>query len=204
MTLSYVFRIILILLINAAAATDPASAALARPVQMAAGTHPLCPVDDSFKDFLNLAKTSGGLTQDRQIRALHDYLRSHSDLYTRQVIPAPSDARALAALTAARAAHPEWGVLDAAMRQSLEQLAQRFSRAFPDFRCGFPIYVTETFGAMDGAGRLVGGHPALVLGIDSIAHFETANQLPVFLAHELFHRYNFRWPASATTSPSGI
>ena len=76
--------------------------------------------------------------------------------------------------------------------RSTQLVAGRFRHAFPDFRCNFPIYVTETFGAMDGAGRVVAGRPALVLGVDTIANFETSKSLPVFLSHELFHRYNFQ------------
>ena len=39
---------------------------------------------------------------------------------------------------------------------------------------------------------LVAGHPALVLGIDTMAAFETPAELPVVITHELFHRYNFQ------------
>jgi uncharacterized protein YjaZ len=45
---------------------------------------------------------------------------------------------------------------------------------------------------MDGAGRMVGGRPALVLGVDVIDRIETPSQMPVFFAHELFHRYHYR------------
>jgi hypothetical protein len=93
---------------------------------------------------------------------------------------------------AAVRAHPEWRAFDAALRRALEHAASRFRRTFPDFRCDFSVYVTETFGAMDGAGRDVAGRPGLVLGVDTIAEFETAASLPVFLSHELFHRYNFQ------------
>jgi uncharacterized protein YjaZ len=45
---------------------------------------------------------------------------------------------------------------------------------------------------MDGAGRVVGASPALVLGVEIIDRIETPAQMPVFFAHELFHRYNYR------------
>jgi hypothetical protein len=93
---------------------------------------------------------------------------------------------------AAIRAHPEWRTLDTALQVALQHIAERFRGAFSDFRCDFSIYVTETFGAMDGAGRQVAGRPGLVLGVDTIAEFQSSASLPVFLTHELFHRYNFQ------------
>jgi uncharacterized protein YjaZ len=49
-----------------------------------------------------------------------------------------------------------------------------------------------SLGHMDGAGRVVGTSPALVLGVEMIDRIETPAQMPVFFAHELFHRYNYR------------
>jgi hypothetical protein len=93
---------------------------------------------------------------------------------------------------AAARAHPEWRAFDASLGRSIQVVAGRFKRAFPDFRCDFQVHVTETFGAMDGAGRVVAGRPALVLGVGAIVQFETAESLPVFLSHELFHRYHYQ------------
>jgi hypothetical protein len=76
------------------------------------------------------------------------------------------------------------------VRQALAGAERRFASAFPDFQCGFPIYVMDTLGRLDGAGRQVAGRPALVLGIDQIAQERDVLPLPVFLAHELFHRYH--------------
>jgi hypothetical protein len=45
---------------------------------------------------------------------------------------------------------------------------------------------------MDGAGRDVGGRPSLVFGVDTIAQFWMPQTLPIFLSHELFHRYHFQ------------
>ncbi len=64
----------------------------------------------------------------------------------------------------------------------------RCKASFPDFICDFPIYLMISLGHMDGAGRVVGGIPALVLGVDSIDGIETPAQRPIFFAHELFHR----------------
>jgi hypothetical protein len=65
-----------------------------------------------------------------------------------------------------------------------------FTRTFPDFRCNFPIYLMDSLGRFDGAGRQVGGRPALVLGIDQITREAKYLPLRLFLAHELFHRYH--------------
>jgi hypothetical protein len=79
------------------------------------------------------------------------------------------------------------------MRQvelALAAAMRRFSASFPDFRCNFPIYFMDSLGRFDGAGRVVGGRPALVLGIDQINAERKFLPLPLFLAHELFHRYH--------------
>jgi uncharacterized protein YjaZ len=49
-----------------------------------------------------------------------------------------------------------------------------------------------SLGQLDGAGRIVNGRPALVLGVDTIAQVETESDLPLFIAHELFHRYHLQ------------
>jgi hypothetical protein len=172
-----------LILVAAAAAVGTASPALASPI---------CAVSDSFQSFMDVAERTAGLPTEQQLRAFrHDYLAAHPELYTPEVIPAPSDAQALRAMAAARA-HPQWRALDAALGPALERAADRFRRAFPDFRCDFSVYVSETFGTMNGAGRVVAGRPALVLGVDMIARFESSASLPVFLSHELLHRYNFQ------------
>jgi hypothetical protein len=141
---------------------------------------------------MDLVEGTADLPAEQQVRSFRgDYLARHPELYAPEVMPVPSDARALRTMAAVRA-HPEWRAFDAALRRELEHVANRFRRAFPDFRCDFSVYVTETFEAMDGAGRDVAERPALVLGVDTIAESETSASLPVFLSHELFHRYNFQ------------
>lgn len=153
---------------------------------------PLCAVSDSFRSFMDLSERTSGLPEQQQIQAFRDdYLARRPELYAPEVMPAPSDARILRAMAAGRA-HPEWRALDAALRLALERVAHRFGHSFPDFRCDFSVYVTETFRTMTGAGRVVAGRPALVLGVEMIAELETSASLPVFLSHELFHRYNFQ------------
>jgi hypothetical protein len=76
------------------------------------------------------------------------------------------------------------------LRDALPGVTRRFADALPDFRCDFPIYLTVSLGHFDGAGRVVGGKPALVFGVDAIG--ESEDQLAVFVTHELFHRYHFQ------------
>jgi hypothetical protein len=150
----------------------------------------MCAVGDSFESFIDLAQRTASSPPEQQLQAFHDgYLARHRELYVSEVMPVPSDQRARETMAGVRA-HPEWRTLDAALRRAIPDVADGFGHVFSDFRCDFPIYVTATFGNLDGAGRVVAGHPALVLGVDTIAEFETATQLPVFLSHELFHRYH--------------
>jgi hypothetical protein len=155
-----------------------------------------CPVVDTFAAFMDLSARTAGLPDAAQAQAFRDdYLAKHRDLYAPEVMPLPVgaalDVRALKAMARVRA-HPEWRAFDAGLAQAFGQVAARFAGELPDFRCDFPVYTTETFGFMDGAGRDVAGRPALVFGVDTIAGSWTPQALPVFLSHELFHRYHFQ------------
>ncbi len=86
----------------------------------------------------------------------------------------------------------QWLKTDESVRAAIPSIAAQFVTVFPDFRCDFTVYTTVSFGALDGAGRIVAGRPALVLGVDAISSFETPSQLPVFVTHEFFHRYHFQ------------
>ena len=78
------------------------------------------------------------------------------------------------------------------VRAALRQVTAAFSKEFPDFRCDFPIYLVDSLGQLDGAGREVAGKRSLVLGIDQIDAERSILALPVFLSHELFHRYHYQ------------
>lgn len=155
-----------------------------------------CATVDAYGEFLALARRSAGLSDTARIAAFErDFLPRFADLYVATAIgwtPGPKlDAAALDGLQAADK-DASLDARDAAVKQALAAVSAGFAAAFPDFRCDFPIYVAPTFGKMDGAGRVVAGKPAMVLGPDVIGQFETDDQLPVFLAHELFHRYHFQ------------
>jgi hypothetical protein len=155
-----------------------------------------CPVVDAFQDFMVLSARTAALPADQQTLAFRsDYLARRRELYTPEVLPGPTgaviDASALKAMKRVRE-HPEWRAFDLEFKQAFRRVAIRFAGEFPDFRCDFPVYATETFGFMDGAGRVVAGRPSLVFGVDTIAQSWTREALPVFLSHELFHRYHFQ------------
>lgn len=78
------------------------------------------------------------------------------------------------------------------LEQRLPELIRRFQTALPDFRCDFPIYLLPSLGKLDGAGRTIDGKPALLFGVDAIAAMHDAATIPVFVDHELFHRYHFQ------------
>ncbi len=90
----------------------------------------------------------------------------------------------------ARQARATIEATEASLQRQLPRLIAQFQQSFPDFRCDFPIYLLPTLGQLDGAGRQVKGHPALLLGVDVIADVHTAADTPVFIDHELFHRYH--------------
>ena len=153
---------------------------------------PTCRVDDTYADFLQRAKSTEGGSDEARLAALHDFMAAHAGLYSAQaigIVPGVEfDRTGLRQMAATNASASNF---DAALQRALAVTVDRFGRALPDFRCDFVIYVAPTFGRMDGAGRIVDGRPALVLGPDVIASYQTPGQLPVFLAHELFHRYHF-------------
>ncbi len=158
----------------------------------AAHAGPACQVDDAYADFMQRARSTQGAGDEARLAAMHDFLAAHAGLYTVEaigIVPGPELERAgLREMAAVNAIAADF---DSALQRALAASADRFAQALPDFRCDFVVYVAPTFGQMDGAGRVVDGKPALVLGPDVIASYQTPGQLPVFIAHELFHRYHF-------------
>ena len=118
------------------------------------------------------------------------------ELYTRGVLGTDDsrqlDEEAVAALSAALRNRLHARQVVETLTTEIPGCIVRFRKSFPDFKCDFPIYLMISLGHMDGAGRVVGASPALVLGVEVIDRIETPAQMPVFFAHELFHRYNYR------------
>lgn len=161
--------------------------------------HPTCTVVDTLGSFMALSAKTANLSDEQQLLLAFrkDYLARHRELYGPDAIPLPADtaqrdALVLKHMRRARE-HPEWRTFDARFVRSFQQAVKRFSAVFPDFRCDFPVYIAESFGAMSGAGRVIGGRPSLVLDFDaSLRMSRPLEALPVFFSHELFHRYHFQ------------
>lgn len=153
-----------------------------------------CPIVDATVTLVPVARSSTDKSAAEQLTAYqHGVVERWPGLYTEAVLglaPGPlMDKQILRSLEAVRrdGDHPELRQL---LRTRLGATSAAF-RVFGDFKCNFTIYFADTLGALDGAGRIVDGQRALVLGIGALAREQSQISLPVFLTHEFFHRYHF-------------
>jgi hypothetical protein len=74
---------------------------------------------------------------------------------------------------------------------NLNSAMDSFLKSVPDLNKNFDIYVTHSFGEMDGGTRKIGDKIYFVLGIDGMVkyHKDFKSEVP-FLHHELFHIYH--------------
>jgi len=154
-----------------------------------------CPIVDAIAPLDAVAARTAGQSDADQLAAYKEALiGAHPGLYAQDVLgltPGPGmDRLILASLAQARRA-PDRDALKARVREQVGATVRAFHRAFADFSCNFPVYLTDSLGALDGAGRVVDGQPAMVLGIGSIELEKPHMSLAVFLHHEFFHRYHF-------------
>jgi hypothetical protein len=152
-------------------------------------------VVDAYSDVVQVARATARSSSADQIGAFKtSILAAHPELYAAAVLDvspgARMDTKIIAALAAARAQRGA-DELMRVLRADLDAAVAAFAR-FADFRCDFPVYLMDALGQLDGAGRIVGGRRALVLGIDVLLQERTAISLPVFVTHELFHRYHYQ------------
>jgi len=153
-----------------------------------------CRVVDAYAPVETIAQRTDALSETAQIKAFRQgVIALHPGLYAPQVLdlsPGPDmDRLILASLASARASRTR-GALVAELRRSIERTQQAFTK-LAGFRCDFPIYLTDSLGQFDGAGRVVDGRRSLVLGVDALDGEQHSIALPVFLTHEMFHRYHF-------------
>jgi uncharacterized protein YjaZ len=163
-------------------------------LQALSGAAHACPVIDATAALAQVAAATAGKPEGEQLAAYHrEVIDRWPGLYREDVLgltPGPSmDRQILRSLEAARS-DGERAVLKAQLRTQIAATAGQF-RVFADFKCDFPIYLADTLGQLDGAGRVVGGRRALVLGVGGLAEEQKQISLPVLLAHEFFHRYHF-------------
>jgi hypothetical protein len=150
---------------------------------------------DAFTPVVELAHATAGLPAAEQAAQFDaKIIQRFPALYETSVTGiapgATRDARIVASLDRIRA-----GSVSDATKASVIELLPRitaiYAGDFADFRCDFPIYLMDSLGQLDGAGRIVDGRPSLVIGIETLAGENPAGR-QVFLTHELFHRYHFQ------------
>ncbi len=119
----------------------------------------------------------------------------HEDLYGQPGLGFKSqkslDAAIVRAVNDSRRRRKDISVTAERVERDLPLYIESFRASFPDFRCDFPIYVMHSLDRMDGAGRVIDGKPALILGVDVIAS-EPPGSLGILIHHEIFHRYHFQ------------
>ena len=153
-----------------------------------------CRVIDAYSPVDALSQQAAGSSPADQVKAFRQgVVARYPGLYAPQVLDLSAgqdmDSLILASMASARASRMRGGVM-ADLRRSIER-AQAAFRKLDDFRCDFPIYLTDSLGQFDGAGRVVDGRRALVLGVDALDGERNSLSLAVFVAHEMFHRYHF-------------
>lgn len=139
-------------------------------------------------------ETSGAMSLQQVRHFRSEVVQPNGDLYRSNGFGFSSDSELDTAIPMAIAharSHSEaMQSITVQIMSRLPTLVAEFKRTFPDFRCNFPIYLASSLGKLDGAGRIVDGKPALVIGIDQAAEEYSSVTLPIFLTHELFHRYH--------------
>lgn len=91
-----------------------------------------------------------------------------------------------------------------ALTRNLDASLASFVNSFPDLDRNFDVYVTHSFGEMDGGTRKIGEKIYFILGIEGMVKYHKgfASEVP-FFHHELFHIYHAQflpdvpglWPA---------
>jgi hypothetical protein len=156
---------------------------------------PQCQVVDAYAPVARTAEATAEASPAEQVQAFKaEVVAARPGLYAQDVLglaPGPlMDKQILTSLAHARTSGDR-----VELRRRLEAEVQRTAAAFgrfPDFRCDFPVYLTDTLGQLDGAGRVVDGRRALVLGVDVLDGEQKLVSLPTFVTHEVFHRYHYQ------------
>jgi hypothetical protein len=150
---------------------------------------------DAFTPVVALAQATAGLPAAEQAAQFEaKIIQRFPALYDPRVTGiahgATRDARIVASLDQIRSGSVS-DEAKASVIELLPRITAIYAGDFADFRCDFPIYLMDSLGQLDGAGRFVGGRPSLVIGIETLAGENPAGR-QVFLTHELFHRYHFQ------------
>lgn len=153
-----------------------------------------CRVIDAYTPVALLSRQTAIAPPVEQVRAFRQsVIARYPYLYAQQVLTLSAgqdmDTLILASLASARRGQTR-SKLVTRLRHLVESAQASFAK-LDGFRCDFPIYLTDSLGQFDGAGRIVDGRRSLVLGVDTLDAEQGRISLPVFLDHEMFHRYHF-------------
>lgn len=153
-----------------------------------------CEIVDAFTPALELSGATAKLSPGDQANAFAaKVIQQFPALYEPDVLGlAAGPKRAVRIVTSLEVMRKDRAgqvATQTSVAQAVPGIAALYAKTFPDFHCDFPIYLFDSLGQLDGAGRVVAGKPSLVVGIDMLAT-ENAALRPVFLAHEFFHRYH--------------
>ncbi|HZY62178.1 MAG TPA: hypothetical protein VFE38_06585 [Edaphobacter sp.] len=156
-----------------------------------------CRIIDLIPQFWQVVEASGHESPAQQVQDFRKHLvDNHGDLYFATGLGFQSDKKLSEAIQnelAEARKHPEaMRKMTRLLQREMPQYVSAFQHTFPDFKCNFPIYMVPALGKLDGAGRVVNHVPSLVFGIDDIAAEFSEKTLPIFIDHELFHRYHFQ------------
>ena len=167
---------------------------LAAPLCVARAEAGGCAIIDAYARVPAVAAATAGQPAAAQLAAFDgEVIGRFPGLYRQEVLgvaPGPAmDGLILRALVAARS-NPPGQQFVSDLRDDIERDLAAFRR-LPGFRCSFDIYLADTLGEMDGAGRVVNGRPALVIGVGALQAESKSISLRVLITHELFHRYHY-------------
>ena len=156
-----------------------------------------CEVIDLMPKFWRVVEATRHQGVARQVAEFRRVLAvDQTDLYSESGLGFKSgedlDRAILKALARAQEDRGAVKPMERLIKRGLPSYISTFRKTFPDFKCDFAIYLMPSLGQLDGAGRIVNHGPALLLGVDRIAAEFTPATLPIFIDHELFHRYHFQ------------
>lgn len=159
------------------------------------GSAQTCRVVNLMPAFWPIVDGTSNLDSRTQVMLFHnEIVRPNGDLYGPSGFGFQSetelDKAIIGGVSHARSHSPAMKQMESRIASALPNVLANLRRTFPDFRCTFPIYLAPSLGTLDGAGRIIMHHPALVIGVDQAADEYTDATLPIFLTHELFHRYH--------------
>lgn len=153
-----------------------------------------CRVVDAYTPVDTLSRRTADMPSADRLKAFRQgVIARYPGLYAPQVLDL-SPGQDMNTLILASLASASESRTRARLMVALRQLVDRTQASFHKlgrFRCDFPIYLTDSLGQFDGAGRIVDGKRSLVLGVDALDSEQRLISLPVFIAHEMFHRYHF-------------